>query len=306
MPELVPAILSDVLAACQAGASEAAAALGRAFDVSLAVSVGESSPMTPEQIPEDLAGAGLGVLFQAGGRAAVFLLPESTQLLPDWYAHPDKTGQSKLTTLAQELGMILLPETISLSEFKASRVENLAEALRRSKLASEAVAISFSLTAEDGRQGTARLIWPIGEASLLPDPPAPQTEPAAAPTASAKPPASTVAAPSFPKKIMSRMFSDYTKSLLRIQVPVVVKLADKKQQLGRVLELGPGMIIQFDKSCDEMLDLEVGNRNIAQGEVVKVGDKFGLRVTNIVLPGERFLSVGKAACTHRSPADGKL
>jgi flagellar motor switch protein FliN/FliY len=90
-------------------------------------------------------------------------------------------------------------------------------------------------------------------------------------------------------------FPGYTRSLLRIQVPVVVKLAEKKQQLGRILELGPGMIIQFSKSCDEMLDLEVGNRSIAQGEVVKVGDKFGLRVTNIVLPGERFLSVKQTA-----------
>jgi flagellar motor switch protein FliN len=95
------------------------------------------------------------------------------------------------------------------------------------------------------------------------------------------------------ESLKRRVFPDYTKSLLRIQVPVVVTLAEKRQQLGRVLELGPGMIIQFDKSCDEMLDLEVGSRKIAQGEVVKVGDKFGLKVSNIILPGERFLAMKK-------------
>ncbi len=74
-------------------------------------------------------------------------------------------------------------------------------------------------------------------------------------------------------------------------MPVVVTLAAKKQSIGQIVELGPGSIIHFDKSCEEMLDLNVGDRRIAQGEAVKVGDKFGLRVTSVVLPDERFNSV---------------
>ena len=80
----------------------------------------------------------------------------------------------------------------------------------------------------------------------------------------------------------------YSRSLLRIRVPVVVTLAQKRQALSRITELGPGAIIQFDKSCEEMLELEVANKPIALGEAVKVGDKFGLRITSIVLPDERF------------------
>ena len=80
----------------------------------------------------------------------------------------------------------------------------------------------------------------------------------------------------------------YSKSLLRIRVPVVVTLAEKRQPISRIIELGPGSIIQFDKSCEEMLDLDVGDHRVAQGEAVKVGDKFGLRITSIVLPEERF------------------
>jgi flagellar motor switch/type III secretory pathway protein FliN len=80
----------------------------------------------------------------------------------------------------------------------------------------------------------------------------------------------------------------YTRSLLRIKVPVVATLAEKRQPLGRVVELSPGTIIQFDKSCEEMLELSVGNRKIAAGEAVKVGDKFGLRITSMIPPGERF------------------
>ncbi len=80
----------------------------------------------------------------------------------------------------------------------------------------------------------------------------------------------------------------YSRSLLKIKVPVVVTLASKRQQLSRILEFGPGSIIQFDKSCEEMLDLDIGGRTVATGEAVKVGDKFGLRINSIVLPEERF------------------
>jgi flagellar motor switch/type III secretory pathway protein FliN len=48
------------------------------------------------------------------------------------------------------------------------------------------------------------------------------------------------------------------------------------------VELGPGSIIKFDKTCDELLELSIGNRTVARGEAVKVGDKFGLRISGLV------------------------
>ncbi len=83
----------------------------------------------------------------------------------------------------------------------------------------------------------------------------------------------------------------YTRSLLHIEVPVTVTLAAKKQPVGKIMELAPGSIIQFDKSCEEMLDLEVGGQAVAQGEAVKVGDKFGIRLTSLIMPLERFKPV---------------
>ena len=83
----------------------------------------------------------------------------------------------------------------------------------------------------------------------------------------------------------------YAKSLLRIRVPVIVTLAAKKQPIGRIVELGPGSIIQFDKSCEEMLEMHVNDQLVAEGEAVKVGDKFGIRLTSLVVPGERFKPV---------------
>ena len=87
----------------------------------------------------------------------------------------------------------------------------------------------------------------------------------------------------------------YGRSLMHIKVPVVVVLAQQKQPISRILELGPGAILQFDKPCEEMLDLEVGNQQVAVGEAVKVGDKFGLRITSVSMPEERFIAV-KGVC----------
>jgi flagellar motor switch protein FliN len=72
-----------------------------------------------------------------------------------------------------------------------------------------------------------------------------------------------------------------TKGLLRIEVPVAVTLASQRKSVQDIVELGPGSIIKFEKTCDEPLELCVGGQLIATGEVVKVGDKFGLRVRQI-------------------------
>jgi flagellar motor switch protein FliN len=71
----------------------------------------------------------------------------------------------------------------------------------------------------------------------------------------------------------------HTRRLLAIKVPVTVTLAAQRKPIQEILELGPGSIVKFDKTCGEPLELLVGERVIATGEVVKVGDKFGLRVT---------------------------
>ena len=75
---------------------------------------------------------------------------------------------------------------------------------------------------------------------------------------------------------------EYARGLLKIRVPVRVTLASQRKSIQEIVELGPGSIVKFDKTCDQPLELLVGNRPFAQGEVVKVGDKFGLRISGLV------------------------
>lgn len=309
MSQFDASIAADVLAACQTNAAEIGQTLTRALDATIEVSTVEASTFHPADMPPDFAGPGLAVVLAAADGGAVLALPESGAPLPPWYAQPDATGKSKLATLAQELGMLVLPESIVAASCDAVPVAHLGNALVQSG-ASSSPLVRLQL----GQAGALFLVWPIARpAGLLTaaqqaPSTAPHAAPGAAPTAarsaadeSGKPSPSgggtgrTVSlvtaheAPAATRRAASLTdLPSYTRSLLRVRVPVAVTLASSKQSVQRILELGPGTLIQFEKSCEEELDLEVGGQRVARGEAVKVGDKFGIRLTSIVLPDERF------------------
>lgn len=74
----------------------------------------------------------------------------------------------------------------------------------------------------------------------------------------------------------------FANAVLSIKTPVSVTLARKKCSLERIIELVPGAMLSFDSHCDEPLILEAGGKEIATGETVKIGDKFGLRIREIL------------------------
>ena len=290
----------DILAACQTAAEEVGNVLTAALDRPIALEPGEATPFDENNPPDGLSGAGLAVMWISGEAGGVLLLPESTGLLPDWYAEPDATGESKLATLAQELGMNVLPEQFMPDGFRAERVADVAESLRRTEVASDAAVVELKLSSE-AQQGAATLIWPVAKPAELFD--------ASEESASSTEEPSTDDAPAEPAKpeaageakqptadgadiaTVRHRLPSYSRSLLKVKVPVLVTLAATKRPIDEITRLGPGSIIQFDKACDETLDLSVANQRVAVGEAVKVGEKFGLRITSIVMPDERFETV---------------
>ncbi len=78
----------------------------------------------------------------------------------------------------------------------------------------------------------------------------------------------------------------YQREVLCVRAPVSVTLAQKSVPLSMVLDLVPGAMIQFSKSCDAPLVLSVGGHPLALGEAVKVDDKFGLRIRTFDLSEE--------------------
>lgn len=69
--------------------------------------------------------------------------------------------------------------------------------------------------------------------------------------------------------------------LMKLPVPVAVHLAERKIDLSQLLGMAPGTLLSFDKSCEDLLDLYVGNQIFARGEAVKIGEKFGLKINEM-------------------------
>ncbi len=74
---------------------------------------------------------------------------------------------------------------------------------------------------------------------------------------------------------------DDVRRLLRLRVPVIVRLARHRISVGQARRLSLGLILEFAKPVHEDLELLVNNHAIGSGEAVKVGEKFGLRISTI-------------------------
>ncbi len=80
--------------------------------------------------------------------------------------------------------------------------------------------------------------------------------------------------------------------VLQLQVPVIVRLAKRKLRVSEILVWGRGTIVEFDKPVEAPLELLVNNKCIGVGEAVKVGENFGLRVSQIHSAESRIRSLG--------------
>ncbi len=80
--------------------------------------------------------------------------------------------------------------------------------------------------------------------------------------------------------------------ILDVQVQVCAELGRRKVRIAEVLALTPGAVVEFPKSADEPLDIRVNDRLIARGEAVVIGERYGVRVTEVVSPNERLQSSG--------------
>jgi len=88
---------------------------------------------------------------------------------------------------------------------------------------------------------------------------------------------------------------DYWKSLLKIEVPVAVLLAQRTMPIDRILQITPGMMLQFEKNCDTPMAIEVDGQPIASCEVVKVGDRFGVKLIDVLDRPEHWIPLIKKA-----------
>lgn len=112
-----------------------------------------------------------------------------------------------------------------------------------------------------------------------------EPKPAAAPAAAASRPSAPPPPPS-PSGI-----SPGVELLLDVELEATLRFGCCEMPLGEVLDLGPGDVVELDRHVTDPVDLIVGDKIVARGEVVLVNGNFGLRVTEVAAPRKRLESI---------------
>ncbi len=79
--------------------------------------------------------------------------------------------------------------------------------------------------------------------------------------------------------------------LLDVELEASLRFGAREMPLGEILDLGPGDVVELDRHVADPVDLIVGDKIVARGEVVLVNGNFGLRVTEVAAPRKRLESV---------------
>ncbi len=83
--------------------------------------------------------------------------------------------------------------------------------------------------------------------------------------------------------------------VMDIPLTVSVELGRARIQIGDLLQLAQGSVVELTKLAGEPLDVFVQGKLIARGEAVVINDQFGIRLTDIVSQSERIETLGGAA-----------
>lgn len=75
--------------------------------------------------------------------------------------------------------------------------------------------------------------------------------------------------------------------VLDVPVELTVEIGRRTLKIAEVLRLGPGSVLELEKASGEPLDIFVNNRLVARGEAVVVGERYGVRLTEVFVSDPR-------------------
>jgi flagellar motor switch protein FliN/FliY len=92
-------------------------------------------------------------------------------------------------------------------------------------------------------------------------------------------------------------------SILNLEVPLIVVIAQRDMPVREVMALAPGAILELPKPADEDLEIMVNNKPIGAGRAVKVGENFGVRITYVGDVKERIEALAGGGRRSAATAD---
>ncbi len=145
----------------------------------------------------------------------------------------------------------------------------------------EAIAAEAQITRafqlKSGERSWTVLVHDEIRASLVEKPVATEAKPA--PARAAEPPMATP------------VLSPGLELLLDVELEASLRFGCREMPLGEILDLGPGDVVELDRHVSDPVDLIVGDKIVARGEVVLVNGNFGLRISEVAAPRKRLESI---------------
>lgn len=132
--------------------------------------------------------------------------------------------------------------------------------------------------------------------NLAPPPPAKEPPPkaaAASAASSAGPSPAPAAAEGEAQSELSGPRNTNIELLLDVRLDATIRFGQKQMLLREILEFHPGTAVALDREVQQPVELLVGGRVVAQGDVVIIDGNYGLRITEILSPQQRIASLGK-------------
>jgi flagellar motor switch protein FliN len=306
MAQLTAEQIDRTIESCRAHLAEAGETFRAKLDCPVRLTAGDSHPYTADAAAV-FDGAGLAISFSFGEQGLVLLVPDSIPL-PAWYREPGLSENNRLQTFAHELSLLLLPADLQADRYAAAFAPNLKEFAERTAVNPSAQVLDVTVFPADAAETDA----PLAKLLLVvPVDGIPKPEPAAEGGVQAADDSADANIGAFPDDDVLDAALSGTKEtvtpgegaspttglsldqalralrILNVPVTVSVRLAERKMPLGQIVALAPGALVPFTKSCEELLDLFVNNHRYCQGEAIKIGEHFGIKIAKVGVTEER-------------------
>jgi flagellar motor switch protein FliN len=308
MAQLTAEQVEQILEACRANLAAIGEAFGTGLDCQLRLTAGESKAYELDALAA-FEGPGLTVSLVVGEQGILLLIPEPLPL-PGWASQPNGEQNNRLQSFAHQLSQQVLPADLPAERSFATYSTNLKGFAEQTSVEATARLLELAASSADAGESdppiaSIAVIVPanfdmaaIDEAinaqmaAAAMDSEAPGEFPFGDDPSDDDSPDPDSPYPGSPDAVSpdTGLSLDQALRALRIMnvpVTVSVRLAERKMPLGQVVALVPGALVPFNKSCEELLDLFVNNYRFCQGEAIKIGENFGLKIARVAVSDER-------------------
>lgn len=276
MSSLTAEQIDQILEACRSNVESMAQSLNANFGTKYDLSIGTESNGAEKILEKATDEPGVVVTLEFDDFGIVCLIPESLPI-PGWYLAPDESQASRLQTLSMEWSVAMLPPDLEATQFKTVPTGNLRQHLENCQLPEDATMLELVVQSPMGGapQATFQVVLPVAEIQMegVPFPSAEkQAEEASAATVAEQAAASRSQTPE-QRELIAR-----TRRVRRVPVKMMVRIAERRIDVKQLRVFSPGTLLTFDKPCDSLLDVYVGDQLYCRGEAVKVGENFGVKI----------------------------